>query len=614
MPTLANSYLVVSAASNTTALSTTSFTPAVGEVIVVKVVTEQWLSTVGTPSDSQGNTYTLRVSSAASSDCWVGIWTAVASTASANTVTSGTLSTAAWHSMMVERWTNATLAGSPAVNGTKTGSGAPSSTITTTGASSVVSWANGDWNANSPTGRTYNTTSATPTEEGIHDKSTGNYVAYYAWQNAASAGSQTIGITAPTGQAWTVLGIEILNVAGAAGTRQGPMVATAGIRPATSAPAAVVQVSRAVTPLVASASPPTAVVPRAGSWPPVAANPVLIRTTADPGAVAATPPWPVLDQPAPPAIPAFVARPVMLAPRVEQAVLEPPVAVGVAAPAAPRLAPVPVLTRSTADPVAAPDVRPALDIVAAPTSSPQSAPPAVVLVSRDVTPLQPSAHPNDAVISRLQWSTTAPPAVIARQTADPVATDTPPRPLLAAAGAVAYPAPPPALAVSRDVTPLVLSSPPEIPIIGRAPWWAAAPAAVMFRPTADAVDIPPAFRTTTCPAVKLPDLGRPFTWRTMPPPAIEHRTDPVLVLAPPRPPGPGLAWLLSPRSEPPPPSVYGFGRVGTGTAPAGGVGSASASAGLVGETPPVRPGVGESVTSRGAIGESSAGTGRIGEG
>jgi hypothetical protein len=215
VPTLAASFQVNSAASDISALTTSSFTPAAGDVIVVKAATETDTSTFSTPTDSQGNTYTLRASDASANHCWVGIWTAVAASATSMTVSVSNASVPAFHSMAVERWTSASLAGTPATNGTKTGTGAPSASLTTTAASSAVSWANGDWAANSPAGRTYNTTSATPTDEGVHDKSPGNYVAYYAYQTAASAGSQTFGITAPTGQTWTLLGIEILHSAGA---------------------------------------------------------------------------------------------------------------------------------------------------------------------------------------------------------------------------------------------------------------------------------------------------------------------------------------------------------------------------------------------------------------
>jgi hypothetical protein len=70
-----------------------------------------------------------------------------------------------------------------------------------------VTWVNGDWAAVSPSSAAYRSSA---TQDGLHDKSgTGNYVAYYATQPAASAGSQTMGLTAPTGQTWSLIGIEI---------------------------------------------------------------------------------------------------------------------------------------------------------------------------------------------------------------------------------------------------------------------------------------------------------------------------------------------------------------------------------------------------------------------
>jgi hypothetical protein len=211
MPTLAGSFLVVSAASDTSTLTTSSFTPAAGDLIVVKTAAEINGSTFATPTDTQGNTYTVWASdSTLGSHPFAGLATAVVGSGSSMTVSATNTSFPAFHSMVVEWWTTATLAVSPAVVDNR-GSGSPSTTLTTTAAGSAVSWVNVDWNANSPTGRVYDSTSATPTEEGIHNKSTGNYVSYFAWQAAASAGSQTIGMTAPSGQVWTLVGIEILD-------------------------------------------------------------------------------------------------------------------------------------------------------------------------------------------------------------------------------------------------------------------------------------------------------------------------------------------------------------------------------------------------------------------
>ena len=224
MPTLADSFNVNSAAADLSTLTTSSFTVATGDVIVVKGIIEGTLTSAayGTPSDTATNAYTLRASDSNSSRCWVGLWTAVAASSTSLSVSATPTGHVFWHSLVVEHWVNASLAGSPAVSAPDTGSGAPSSTITTVSALSAVSWLNGDWNANDPTGRVYDTTSGSPTEDGLHDKSTGNYVGYYAYQIAASPGSQTIGMTAPTGQTWSMLGIEVLDVPVAGGPGEDP--------------------------------------------------------------------------------------------------------------------------------------------------------------------------------------------------------------------------------------------------------------------------------------------------------------------------------------------------------------------------------------------------------
>lgn len=206
-PTLSFSNLQTAVQNNNT-LTSTSFTPATGDIIVVKAVSGDPIQTMGTPTGG-GWTYTNRVSDSTASHTRAAIWTAPVTTGgTAQTVALTFAGSIEWHSMLVEVWSGGQLAATPATVDTR-GSGAPSTTLTTTAANSVVSWVDGDWAAVSPTGRTYNTTSATPTDEGVHDGSTTQYVAYYAYQTAASAATQTFGLTAPGGQTWTLLGIEI---------------------------------------------------------------------------------------------------------------------------------------------------------------------------------------------------------------------------------------------------------------------------------------------------------------------------------------------------------------------------------------------------------------------
>lgn len=220
-PTLAQSVEVDSTASNTTSLVTSAITVTNGDVLVIKVAAESNATGITTPTGGS-QTYTLRASDATASHCNVAIYTAVVSGSPGTvTVTVAFTSTPSWHSMVVERWTGAQLAGTPATNSTKVGTGAPSTTLTTVAAGSVVTWVNGDWNATAPGTPAYRSSA---TQDGRHDKSTSFYVAYYATQAAASAGSQTMGLTAPTGQTWSLLGIEVQDAGGGAPADVPPLV------------------------------------------------------------------------------------------------------------------------------------------------------------------------------------------------------------------------------------------------------------------------------------------------------------------------------------------------------------------------------------------------------
>src|SRR6478736_265421 len=206
-PSLTASYLVLSTASNTTALVTPSFTPVVASILVVKRVTETGVHPYSAAPSGGSLTYTSRASSTSTSQVDAAIYTTTTTSATSMTVSSGALSTGGWRSMVVERWSNAQLAATPATNSTKTGTGAPSTTLVTVASNSVVSFLNADFAAVAPGTYTYRSGA---TDEGIHDKSaSARYVSYFAWQSAASTGTQTFGLTSPTGQTWTMLGIEI---------------------------------------------------------------------------------------------------------------------------------------------------------------------------------------------------------------------------------------------------------------------------------------------------------------------------------------------------------------------------------------------------------------------
>jgi hypothetical protein len=200
-PTLTASYYNSQDGRNSTSLVTPSFTPAVGEILVVKAANEDAGGTYGTPTGG-GLTFTQRVNVGSGSQTRVGLWTATTVAATPMTVTlpvGGTVS----HAFVVERWAGAKLAGSPAVT-SATGSGAPSATNTTVANNSVISWVNADW-AGATGARTYR---GTPTEE-QYTALGGKYTGYWAWQTQATAAAVTIGLTAPGGQTWSRAAVEI---------------------------------------------------------------------------------------------------------------------------------------------------------------------------------------------------------------------------------------------------------------------------------------------------------------------------------------------------------------------------------------------------------------------
>src|ERR1700747_1270159 len=182
-PTLAYSNFQSGSAVSTVTLTSTSFTPQTNDIIVVKCLTADSAQVPGTPTGG-GWTYTQRVSDTTASHTNAKIFTApvtAGGTAQTVAVTVTQSGASLFASMVVELWRNAQLAATPATVDThSSSSSAPSTTITTAADNSVVSWCNGDWSAQNPASRTYNTTSATPTEEGRENQTPNQVLAFYA--------------------------------------------------------------------------------------------------------------------------------------------------------------------------------------------------------------------------------------------------------------------------------------------------------------------------------------------------------------------------------------------------------------------------------------------------
>jgi len=199
-------------------MTTPTFTPAVGEVIVVKAQGSHGDGTnFAGPTDSGSVIFfTQRQLDDALSRDRIGLWTAVVSDSAAGISNNISLTAPAagtgtnGRSMVVERWANARLAATPATALTSVAGTAPSTTLTTVGVNSVVSWVNTDWNAVDGASRAYRTTSAVPVEEG-YDFIAADHTGEFAYQVAVAPGSQTLGLTAPGAENWSLASIEILD-------------------------------------------------------------------------------------------------------------------------------------------------------------------------------------------------------------------------------------------------------------------------------------------------------------------------------------------------------------------------------------------------------------------
>jgi hypothetical protein len=91
-----------------------------------------------------------------------------------------------------------------------TGSGAPSAAATCSANSLVLCQVN-DWNAVDGTSRTWRTINGSPMTETLYFRDSSRHTVYGGYcPDTGAGGSITIGLTAPTGQRYILMGIEIL--------------------------------------------------------------------------------------------------------------------------------------------------------------------------------------------------------------------------------------------------------------------------------------------------------------------------------------------------------------------------------------------------------------------
>lgn len=144
--------------------------------------------------------------------CWASIWTTTATSTTSFTVSFTRTGSAIDFGGDVLVFRNS--AGIGASSKTNVAGGAPSLTLTTLANNSAVVCINGDFAAlaTSRTWRTVN--SITPTSgnglEQTYQAVGSNYTVYGAyWNNVGTAGSKTFGLSAPTGQTYSIISCEV---------------------------------------------------------------------------------------------------------------------------------------------------------------------------------------------------------------------------------------------------------------------------------------------------------------------------------------------------------------------------------------------------------------------
>lgn len=203
-----------SAWNNSTSPKTISVTTAVGDVLVCLAVMENHVAGIATPTGGTGLTWTLRQSIVVTDYCQVYAWTATATTAETFTFSiAESASTANFWGATVLRWSGSDGIGASAK--TNVSSGAPSLGLTTTGENSAIATVNADWNAADGASRTWRTINSSTGNEQTYFRDSSRYAVYAnRWNDVGASGSKTTGLSAPSGQKYSIISVEVLGSSG----------------------------------------------------------------------------------------------------------------------------------------------------------------------------------------------------------------------------------------------------------------------------------------------------------------------------------------------------------------------------------------------------------------
>ncbi|HUS26088.1 MAG TPA: hypothetical protein VMY99_01950 [Nevskiaceae bacterium] len=211
-PTFVASYTVASYLTTTTP-KTASVTTQAGDVVVIYAGTEDQFSSLTTPTGN-GLTFALQQTVAVASFSTAYIWTAIDNVGGTNwTLSIDVVNSQEWGFTCLVFRDSDGIGLSTRTN--VTGPAAPSLDIVTTQDNSAIITYNADWSASDGTSRTWRTVnSITPTNgnglELNYERDAAHYTIYGAYYNdAGTAGTKTVGLSAPATQKYTIVAVEV---------------------------------------------------------------------------------------------------------------------------------------------------------------------------------------------------------------------------------------------------------------------------------------------------------------------------------------------------------------------------------------------------------------------
>lgn len=200
---------------------TASVSVDAGDVLVIIGIAESSSTVVGPPTGGS-LTYALKQDVTTAGNCRVTLWTSTAPGGQSFTLSVPSDSGTNWYGFNCLRFSGASVGASAKTNSV----GAPSLDLTTTVANSAIVCGNGDFLAVDGASRTWRTINSITPAAGDGEKTYfrdaihyATYIAY--WSDVGATGTKTTGLSAPTGQTFGIVAVEVIGLTPETGVDQG---------------------------------------------------------------------------------------------------------------------------------------------------------------------------------------------------------------------------------------------------------------------------------------------------------------------------------------------------------------------------------------------------------